>query len=145
MIEIPLEPQMRKLFEETEFFEGLRYPFNRQKQNEENIEDFLDGELYNNFADFFSDFGNISVSWNTDGIPIFKSSKFSVWPILIKFNSLPPTLREKYVLMIGLWFGDGKPWMNLFLKILADQMNQFYQEGFVVVTPFCLFKHRCYG
>jgi len=37
--------------------------------------------------------------------------------------------------MIGLWFGDGKPWMNLFLKILADQMNQFYQEGFVVVTP----------
>jgi len=136
---------MRKLFEETEFFEGLRYPFNRQKQNEENIEDFLDGELYNNFADFFSDFGNISVSWNTDGIPIFKSSKFSVWPILIKFNSLPPTLREKYVLMIGLWFGDGKPWMNLFLKILADQMNQFYQEGFVVVTPFCLFKHRCYG
>jgi len=82
MIEIPLEPQMRKLFEETEFFEGLRYPFNRQKQNEENIEDLLDGELYNNFADFFSDFGNISVSWNTDGIPIFKSSKFSVWPTL---------------------------------------------------------------
>jgi len=37
--------------------------------------------------------------------------------------------------MIGLWFGDGKPWMNLFLKILADQMNQFYQKGFVVVTP----------
>jgi len=135
MIEVPLESQIKKLFQHREFYDGLSYPFTRKKTSVDSIDDFIEGEIYQKYATFFSEFGNVSISWNTDGIPIFKSSKFSVWPILIKFNSLPPHLREKYVLLIGLHFGEFKPYFNLFLKILADNLNRYYREGFQVLTP----------
>jgi len=35
-----------------------------------------------------SDPKNISLTWNTDGVPIFKSSKFSVWPFYCIINEL---------------------------------------------------------
>jgi hypothetical protein len=31
--------------------------------------------------------------WNTDGVPIFKSSGFSIWPIFLIINELPYHLR----------------------------------------------------
>jgi hypothetical protein len=32
---------------------------------------------------------NVSFTWNTDGIPVFKSSKFSLWPFYLVINELP--------------------------------------------------------
>ena len=34
-----------------------------------------------------------TVLWNTDGVPIFKSSGFSIWPIFLMINELPFHLR----------------------------------------------------
>ena len=38
---------------------------------------------------------NISLTLNTDGVAIFKSSKNSLWPVWLVINELPPT--ERYV------------------------------------------------
>lgn len=34
-------------------------------------------------------YGNISFTLNTDGVLIFKSSKFSIWPVYLMINELP--------------------------------------------------------
>lgn len=77
-----------------------------------------------------SDQNPISLTLNTDGANKFKSNKFSVWPIQIIQNFLPPEVRFKpmNVLTIGLYYGERKPnCMKYFepfvheLKILADR------------------------
>lgn len=38
---------------------------------------------------------NVSLLWNTDGVPVFKSSKFSIWPLCFIINELPFGERTK--------------------------------------------------
>ena len=48
--------------------------------------------LYQSFFQnngFLSILNNISLLWNTDGIPVFKSTKSSLWPMLYTINELP--------------------------------------------------------
>lgn len=61
---------------------------------------------------------NISFTLNTDGVPIFKSSKTSIWPIFLMVNELPFRMRKQRENMIlcGLWFGQEKPPMNMFFN-----------------------------
>lgn len=53
--------------------------------------DIYDGEVYQNqmSAGFLADKRNISVIFNTDGVPVFKSSGFSFWPLYLFINELP--------------------------------------------------------
>ena len=46
---------------------------------------------------------DISLTWNTDGIPIFKSSNYAIWPLQASVNEPPPHLRHKNILLLGLW------------------------------------------
>ena len=36
---------------------------------------------------------NVSLTLNTDGVEIYKSSKYSLWPIWLQINELPPIQR----------------------------------------------------
>lgn len=113
-IEIPIENQLKSLFKREGFDEKLKFRFNRQKKNQDSIEDIYDGEVYQKLFTGngpLSDPRNISLTWNTDGIPIFESSKFSVWPFYCMINELSFVQRTKRENMIlaGLWFGDSKP------------------------------------
>ncbi|XP_049515826.1 uncharacterized protein LOC125947007 [Dermacentor silvarum] len=72
---------------------------------------------------------DISFTWNTDGVPLFKSSGQSVWPLLLQVNELPFKERVQKLLLFGLWFGSGKPNMNAFLKPYVDTMNRLSSEG----------------
>ena len=77
---------------------GLTYRFQRVKRAESNIEDVYDGHLYQReFAPggFLSEPYNISVKLNTDGVAIFRSSQFGVWPLFLLVNELPPAMRYK--------------------------------------------------
>ena len=64
------------------FKEMLSNRFTRIKVNDSNFEDIYDGSIYKELINkgFFSDSNNISLTWNTDGVPLFKSSKLSIWP-----------------------------------------------------------------
>ncbi|KAM3613128.1 uncharacterized protein V6R79_020974 [Siganus canaliculatus] len=132
--EIPVENQLKSLFAKEGFEEKLKFRFNRQKKYHNSIEDIYDGEVYQKLSTGngpLSDPRNISLTWNTDGIPIFKSSKFSVWPfycVINELNFVQRTKRENMILA-GLWFGDSKPSMLTFLEPLCDTLNKIEREG----------------
>ena len=73
---------------------------------------------------------DVSLTWNTDGIPIFNSSNFSVWPLQAFVNELPQHLRGKNILLLGLWFGQ-KLVMNVFLKPFVDECRKLELDGFL--------------
>ena len=98
---------------------------------EDSIEDIYDGEEYRKHSDFFKSLANISLICNTDGVSIFNSSNVSIWPIWLAINELPPILRfsRQNVLLAGLWYGEQKPPMSIYLKPLIDSVNTLYREG----------------
>ena len=94
-LELSLEDQIKKLFERPSFYQQLQHRFSRNKSNN-NIEDIYDGKLYKEHSKpngILSCPENISLLWNTDGIPVFKSSNYSLWPMYFVINELPYKLR----------------------------------------------------
>lgn len=136
-IEVPIEAQLKRLFAKEGFEEKLMFRFNRHKKSHDSIEEIYDGKVYQKFTTCngpLSDSRNISLMWNTDGIPIFKSSKFSVWPFYCVINELNFVERTKRENMIfaGVWFGDSKPSMLTFLQPLCDTLNKIERDGIFV-------------
>ncbi|XP_066923710.1 uncharacterized protein [Clytia hemisphaerica] len=128
-IEFPIILQLKKFFRRSDFFESLQYRFKRVKQNEEGIEDIYDGSLYqNNWSKGcnLSNPYNISFTWNTDGVPLFKSSKISLWPIYLVINELPPNIRYKSENMIfaGVWYSSAKPVTWIFLESFVKELKE---------------------
>uniref|UniRef100_A0A7M5XKP2 Uncharacterized protein n=1 Tax=Clytia hemisphaerica TaxID=252671 RepID=A0A7M5XKP2_9CNID len=72
---------------------------------------------------------------NTDGVSLFNSSSFSVWPVYLRINELPPKMRKskKYRIFAGLWFGYNKPYMRTFLRPLVEEMKKLTFEGFSMI------------
>ena len=57
--------------------------------------DVYGGVVYRQLIEsgFLSSSSNISLLCNTDGIPVFRSSSFSIWPLLLLVNELPFSMR----------------------------------------------------
>lgn len=60
---------------------------------------------------------------------MFKLSEFSIWPIQLHLNELPPKMRFKHVILAGLWFGSREPNMHVFLKPFVDQSKLLVSKG----------------
>ena len=96
------------------------------------IRDIYDGKLYRRFVkslDSSVQKNYVSVTFNTDGAPIFESSSYSIWPIYIMLNELPISIRTNQLIVVGLWFGKNKPNVNIFLKPFVEDMNKLSDEG----------------
>ena len=81
---------------EPEFVHGIKYRFQRVKRADDNIEDVYDSNLYQSKCGrggFLAEPYNLSVKLNTDGVAVFHSSQFGVWPLFLLINELPPSLR----------------------------------------------------
>ena len=133
-VEIPIIQQLQDMFLRPNFFDDLQYRFNRRKTCESNIEDIYDGRLYKNLYKndgFLSSPNNISLMWYTDGVPLFKSSSMSLWPLYFSINELPYRKRmlKENMLIAGLWFGETKPCMSTYLKPFHDTFETL-AEGF---------------
>ena len=130
-IGIPIISQLEKLYKRKGFKELLDHRFTRQKNNPHNYEDIYDGSVYTELVEqgFLSNPDNISLTWNTDGVPLYKSSKVSIWPFYFVINELPYTHRFKRENMIfaGLWFGATKPVANLFLSAFRENLRKLYK------------------
>lgn len=130
-LEIPIISQLRTLFSREGFYDDLQYRFNRVKKNPDNIEDIYDGNIYKQFMKegFLSVASNISFMWNTDGVSLFNSSNFSIWPLYLRINELPPQKRclTENMIICGIWFGKGKPNMNYYI-------TQFHQSFTDLIT-----------
>ncbi len=96
------------------------------------ISDITSGKMYNKLVeDRNFSHNDLSLTWNTDGIPVFESSNYSIWPVQSAINELPPHLREKHILLHGLWFGTEKPAMNTFLKPFVEECKLLETRGLI--------------
>jgi len=74
------------------FLRAINYKFERQKKANENIEDIFDGTEYKKY-NILKEYGNLSFTFNTDGVPVFKSGTQQLWPIYMVINELSPVIR----------------------------------------------------
>ena len=119
--------------------EKLKHRFTRSLSSHSDI---YDGSLYKFFSkvgSFLSFPFNISFLWNTDGIPLFKSSKSSLWPMINTINELPfnDRVRKENILVGGIWYGSSHPNMLLFLP---PQMESMIKEFGVAINDYVIIK-----
>lgn len=88
--ELPFVNQLHEMFARREFYDLLQERFQRPYVPGI-ISDVYDGTLYQLWINngFLAEPNNISFSFYTDGIPVFKSSKISMWPVYLTNNELP--------------------------------------------------------
>ena len=146
-VHIPLEKQLTELLQRPGIDGTLNHRFNRSKQNQDNIEDIYDGEMYKQISDgkLMADPNALSVSFNCDGVPVFKSSNFSIWPLQGILNELPMKERRENVFLIGLWFGSVKPVMSTFLVPFTREMKQLASSGMRWLREGTLVKSTVYA
>ncbi|XP_071493037.1 uncharacterized protein [Diadema antillarum] len=127
-----LASQVKSLFERADISPHLTYRDTRHKQHEANIEDIFDGEIYKRMradGEILGNDCNFSYMFNSDGMPVFKSSKYSLWPIYIMINELPPKLRFDNLILAGVWFGKVEPKMEVFLEKFTTEANKLSEDG----------------
>lgn len=76
-------------------FEILSSQYHLHKHFDGVYEDICDGAVYQKLVatGFLSQLTNLSLMLNTDGVPVFKSSSFSFWPLHLVINELPFGMR----------------------------------------------------
>ena len=135
-IEVPIPDQLKTLLARPGFYGHLSHRFKREKAPGA-INDVYDGVLYKRNYNILSNQDNISLTMNTDGVPVFKSSKVSIWPLYFIINELPykERIKRKNMLLAGLWFGPTKGSMATFLQPFHKSLVDLGQKGCKVYSP----------
>jgi len=71
----------------------------------------------------------ISLACNSDGVPVFKSSNVSMWPVLLSVNEVSFSRRADTMILKSLWFASSKPRIDSYLKPLTDELNILQTDG----------------
>ena len=77
---------------------------------------------------------HLGLSLSTDGVPVFKSSSDSLWPVYLNIYNLPPSIRtnSENTLLCGLWFGPQKPAIKALLQPVVKMLQSLYTVGLTV-------------
>lgn len=105
------------------------------KSNNISIETMGDGQYYNfNLKNMLqeqlkmkSSSPIISLKFNVDGLPLFKSSRIQLWPILClieEFNFTP--------IVCAVYCGKEKPDLKLFLKDFVPELKDLMENGIII-------------
>ena len=97
--------------------------------------DIINSEFYKKLLDNnIIGTNDITITFNSDGISLFKSSKKSMWAILVTINELPYRIRKDNVILCGIWYGKKKPVMNTFLQPFVNELIELEKTGFETTT-----------
>ncbi len=103
----------------------------RQTETSTSVSDICDGFLYPKaLSGSETPLQTLTLTFSCDGVPVFKKSPCSIWPLLFTINELPLKMRQDNALLCGLWFGDKKPRMRTFLKPFVDECVELQDGGF---------------
>lgn len=121
---LPLHAQIQQLLQEY----GVN--LNEKTRTCGVLSDIQSGEEYQMLCDSgVLGKDDLTLIWNCDGAPVFKSSKCSIWPIQCQVIELEPELRKSHILMSALWFGPSKPSMLTLLKPFVKEALSLETEG----------------
>ena len=83
-----------------------------------------------------------SLLMNTDGVPLFKSSKVTIWPLYLVTNELPYSkcVANKNMIFAGFWFGEKSQPCGLSRTLTLCYACLF---SFSVPVNFSLAFHNC--
>ncbi len=86
---------------------------------------------------FFSNPNNLALSLSTDGVPLFKSSKISLWPVFLVILNLPREIRmnAENIILCGLWVGPCKPLMSVLLQPILKTLRELSTIGLRIKLP----------
>ena len=114
-------------------------PIMMEVSDSDRIEDVWDGSVLQQLSlpgQYFSLKGNLALSLFTDGIPVFKSSLVSMWPVYLVIQNLPLTIRgnAENVILCALWVGPSKPPMSLLLTPVVESIQDLDVSGLTIKT-----------
>ncbi|PFX13893.1 hypothetical protein AWC38_SpisGene21989 [Stylophora pistillata] len=135
-VTVSIEQQLTKLLERNSIWMKIQQ-YKDTPNCSSNIRDIVDGTVYRKFKEpggFLSNKANLTLLFNTDGIPLYKSSKVNIWPVFLAINELPPEERfaKKNMILWGLWQGKGKPRFSTFFEVFTDDLIRLKCKGFTI-------------
>jgi len=92
---------MLSYFSDTSLMQDI-LTYKQYNSNRDDVCDIIDGQLYKDRftkTGYFKNEGtrtdelHISLQMDTDGVSLFRSSTFSIWPVYFVINELPPHIR----------------------------------------------------
>lgn len=130
-VSLPLETQLASVLADEDVRKKLAESLANGNAPRGTVKsDITDGEFYRQQrAKLGCGTYDLTVSMNADGSPVFKSANYSIWPVQLTLNELPPHLRWRAVVLPLLWYGAKHPNMTLLLQAFATQMDGLAQEG----------------
>ena len=71
-----------------------------------------------------------SIVISCDGATVLKSRALNIWPLMCFLVELPPELRYKMknILLAGLWYGNSKPDMAIFVKSFVTELTEMSRD-----------------
>ena len=149
LVLLPMEKRLQQLYGKhqinnesiyvihiIERHDHFKYPFKRN-QSDTHLRDLHDGSAFKGLmseGEFLSVPEHTGLILSTDRVPIFKSSKGSLWPIYLMVTSIPPHQRCKMdnLIVASLWFGPTKPQMQSMLHPILNSINFLNTNGIEV-------------
>ena len=105
----------------------------RNASTDQSMTDVQDSVLYKSCN--INDSNDLTLTWNTDGVPLFKSSLRSFWPVRCMINELPYEISRKHMIISSLWFGAGKPNIHAQMTLFVDDIKELNTTGITWKHP----------
>ncbi|KAE8744268.1 hypothetical protein FOCC_FOCC009083 [Frankliniella occidentalis] len=133
-VQLSITSQLQSMYKRNLFHHALTQRLAREQPGPDCVADIYDGSVYQEHmgeGGFLTNNNNISLTWYTDGVPVFKSKNYSIWPFMFIINELPYKMRfqRENVLMAGLWFGPQKPSANMFMRSFLPELRRLFDHG----------------
>ncbi|XP_077547661.1 uncharacterized protein LOC144159876 [Haemaphysalis longicornis] len=131
-VSLPLEKQIISVLSSKAASSAVLSTLKRVAANADpsDMNDITDGKHYSNMRkqnNMARD--DLTFTVNSDGSPVFKSAKYSIWPVQLTLNELPPILRSMNVMTPLLWYGNEHPNMMLLLQAFVTQLEVLNERG----------------
>ena len=82
-------------------------------------------EVLNDSEDMLSTMSEIELAFNIDGLPLFSSSSYSLWPVLCYAMNISP----HKVFIVALYGGKSKPRDLVFIEQTVNELNDLLLNG----------------
>ena len=144
-VTLPIQLQLSELLSNGEILESVLSA--RDVTGAENVSYITNGQLYKSFLSLpdvnIKHF--LTFLWNTDGVSVFRSSHYDIWPMYLAINELPQHLRFKQenLILSCLWFGKKKPVMTTFMRSMYEQLKSL-ENGVDLQTADGKKNFHCY-
>ena len=135
---MPIINQLETILAQPELFDSVSKAQQAPAHQDGLISDITQGELYKQFRNQVSNDDHamhITLTINTDGVRVWRSNHYDIWPVYLCINELPQHMRfiPKHILLPALWKGSKKPVMLTFLKPLFHELKML-EKGIVLST-----------